>query len=188
MLASAASPSPWLTRFAPGIPPGRVLDLACGSGRHARWLAAAGHTVLAVDRDANLLDDLSAPGIATQCIDLESPSSALDQLLSADSYAGIIVTNYLHRPLLPALFGSLSDGGILIYETFAEGNAAYGKPSNPDFLLRAGELLEAVAQAQGRLHVIAFEDGVTLQPTPKRVQRLCAVRSDAPLRTTALYL
>lgn len=179
------APSPWVMRFAPLIPLGTVLDLACGSGRHSRWLAARNIQVLAVDRDSAALQPLAADGICTLCIDLESDDSddlraplPARELLQPNHYAGIVVTNYLHRPLLPLLFDSLIDGGILIYETFAQGNAAFGKPSNPAFLLEPGELIDAARSAPCRMHVVAFEDGYQPAPRPAMVQRLCAMRVD----------
>ncbi len=160
-------PSPWVVRWAPLIRPGgEVLDLACGAGRHARHLAALGCEVVAVDRDPALLRDPPA-GVQVLGADLEAgpwpfPGRRFD---------AIVVTNYLHRPLLPALAGSLAPGGILVYETFARGNERFGRPSNPDFLLAPGELLEAV---RGRLRVLAYEDLVVDSPRPAAVQRLCA--------------
>jgi SAM-dependent methyltransferase len=158
-------------RWAEYIPAGgRVLDVACGSGRHARWLAARGHAVEAVDRDASLLAALaSAPGIATRCADLEGGPWPY----AGQSFAGIVVVNYLHRPLFPALLAALASGGALIYETFAAGNERFGRPGNPNFLLRPGELLDV---ARGALRVIAYEDRVISEPRPAAIQRLCAVR------------
>jgi SAM-dependent methyltransferase len=162
--------SSWVRRFAPLVPSGEVLDLACGSGRHARLLASLGHPVLALDRDPAALAATSGPGIETMQYDLEIIGAAWP--FAPGRFAGIIVTNYLHRALLAGLTESLSSGGVLIYETFAAGNEQFGKPSNPNFLLRPGELLEHARAAS--LSVIAFEDGVTEQPRPARVQRLCA--------------
>lgn len=164
------APSSWVRRWAPLVPPGEVLDLACGSGRHARLLAALGHPVLALDRDRAALAAAGGPGIRTMEYDLEAEGAPWP--FEAGRFAGIVVTNYLHRPLMPALMTSLAPGGVLVYETFAVGNEVFGKPSNPLFLLDAGELLEQ-ARAGG-LRVIAFEDGVTDEPRPARVQRLCA--------------
>ena len=164
-----SAPSPWFVRWEPLVPPGRVLDVACGSGRHARWLAARGREVDAVDRDAAALAALAqVPGIDALCADIESgpwpyPSA---------SYAAVIVANYLHRPLFPALLDALAPGGVLLYETFAAGNERYGRPSNPDFLLKPGELLDIV---RGRLRVVAYEDVYTDVPKPALVQRICAV-------------
>ena len=173
--------SPWVQRYAPLIPGGDVLDLACGNGRHARHLVALGHSVVAVDRDADALVAAAGPGITTSAIDLERPGAAWP--FGPDRFAGIVVTNYLHRPLTAAMIASLAPNGVLIYETFADGNAQFGKPSNPDFLLAAGELL-AWAGAHG-LRVVAFEDGVVDAPKTAMVQRICAVRPEFP-RVAAL--
>jgi SAM-dependent methyltransferase len=161
--------SPWVRRFAPLIPPGEVLDLACGSGRHARLLAGLGHPVLALDRDPAALAQAAGPGIRTMQCDLEEQGAVWP--FPAELFSGIVVTNYLHRPLLPHLLRSLAPHGVLIIETFAVGNEAFGKPSNPLFLLRPGELLELAAGAGWR--VIAFEDGVTAEPGPAMRQRIC---------------
>jgi SAM-dependent methyltransferase len=159
-------PSPWVVRWAPLIAPrGSVLDVACGSGRHLRWLAGQGFRVTGVDRDASALAPLQAIG-RTIVADLENGPWPL----VGERFDAVVVTNYLWRPLWPLLHSSLADGGVLICETFARGNEAFGKPSNPDFLLRAGELLEA---CRG-LHVVAYEDGV-LDAPPRRVQRIAAV-------------
>jgi SAM-dependent methyltransferase len=166
------TPSSWVRRFAPLVPAGEVLDLACGSGRHARLFAALGHAVLALDRDPQALASAAGAGIATMPYDLEADGAPWP--FAAGRFAGIVVTNYLHRPLMPSLMASLAPGGVLIYETFAIGNETFGKPSNPNFLLRRGELLEH-ARA-GALAVIAFEDGFVEQPKPAMVQRLCASR------------
>ena len=170
MHAPTLEASPWVIRFAAAVPAGEVLDLACGSGRHARLFASLGHPVLAVDRDPQALAAASGPGIATLEIDLEAEGARWP--FEPGRFAGIVVTNYLHRPLFTDLVRSLAPNGVLIYETFALGNEAFGKPSNPAFLLRPGELLELAAQ--GSLNVLAFEDGIVAQPKPARVQRLCA--------------
>jgi SAM-dependent methyltransferase len=171
-----AGASDWVRRFAPLVGPGEVLDLACGGGRHARHFAALGHPVLALDRDSAALHDAAGAGIATLCFDLEDGVS--EWPLDAGRFAGIVVTNYLHRPLFGRLARSLAPGGVLIYETFSIGNEAFGKPSNPDFLLHEGELL-ALAAFNG-LRVLAFEDGFTAAPKAAMVQRLCAVGPDFP--------
>jgi len=170
MHALALGASSWVRHFAHLVPPGEVLDLACGGGRHARLFAELGHPVLAVDRDPQALALAAGPGIATLDIDLEAQDAAWP--FEAGRFAGIVVTNYLHRPLMAQLMASLAPDGVLLYETFALGNELFGKPSNPAFLLRPGELLEHAAS--GGLRVLAFEDGAIAQPRPARVQRLCA--------------
>jgi SAM-dependent methyltransferase len=143
-----------------------VLDLACGAGRHARFLAQLGFEVDAVDRDIALFAD-APPNVALRQADLEDGPWPYD----GQHFDAIVVTNYLHRPLMPLLVESLERGGLLVYETFAAGNERFGKPSNPAFLLRPGELLDAV---RGRLHVIAYEDLVVDEPRPAAMQRICA--------------
>jgi SAM-dependent methyltransferase len=162
--------SPWVARFAPLAPAGEVLDLACGGGRHARLFAARGHPVLALDRDPAALGAAAGPGITTMAHDLEAPGAAWP--FAQGRFAAIVVTNYLHRPLFDHLVKSLAPNGVLIYETFAEGNGQFGKPSNPAFLLAPGELLQVAAR--GGLQVFAFEDGRVDRPKPALVQRLCA--------------
>lgn len=140
------------------------------------WLAARSWEVEAVDADPTLLVALAGrAGIRARCADLEADPWPYAQ----ERFEGIVVTNYLHRPLFPRLFDALAPGGVLVYETFMEGNERFGRPRNPAFLLREGELLERVA---GRLRVVAFEQGVVARPAPAVVQRLCAVRSAAPVR------
>ena len=173
--------SPWVRRYAPLIPGGAVLDLACGAGRHSRHLASLGHSVVAVDRDPEALALAAGPDITTSAIDLEEEGAAWP--FGAARFAGIVVTNYLHRPLTAAMIASLAPDGVLIHETFAEGNAQFGKPSNPDFLLRPGELLDW-ARGHG-LRVVAFEEGVVDAPKTAMVQRICAVKPDFP-RVAAL--
>lgn len=168
-------PSAWVARWARAIPPGETLDLACGGGRHARLLASLGHPVLAVDRDEEALAQAAGPGIATLRHDLEAEGSAWP--FAPGRFSGIVVTNYLHRPLFAQLAGALAPGGILVYETFALGNERFGKPSNPAFLLAPGELLD-VALRHG-LRVLAYEDGIVDTPRPARVQRLCAAGPEA---------
>lgn len=215
--------SPWVALWAPLVPAGEVLDLACGSGRHAHFLAGLGHPVLALDRDAQALAMLAADAaivrlaaaqqaggrgaagaaaagpdaapsaqasasgsgqgdgarpaarpalgpIVTMPFDLEREPDAADWPFAPSRFAGIVVTNYLHRPLFPKLLQALRPDGLLIYETFALGNEAFGKPSNPNFLLADGELLTLTAG----LRPIAYEHGYTSQPKPALVQRLCA--------------
>jgi SAM-dependent methyltransferase len=165
-------PSPWVVRWAHLVAPaGAVLDVAAGSGRHTRWFAARGFSVLAIDRDADALVSMSAiPRIETLTADIENARWPLPDDRTFDA---IVVTNYLHRPLFGHFIDALAPGGVLIYETIAAGNGSIGKPSNPAFLLEPGELLEVV---RGRLRVIAYEDGFTDVPRPAYVQRICAVR------------
>ncbi|GAB3625520.1 SAM-dependent methyltransferase [Pandoraea terrae] len=163
--------SPWLERWAHLLPANaRSLDLACGHGRHTRWLLAHGATVTAIDRDAAALASLPA---AVRRIEADIENGPWP--LPDDSrFDAVIVTNYLHRPLLLRIAKSVAPGGILLYETFAQGNERFGKPSNPAFLLAPGELL-TLADAAG-LRVVAYEDGVAALPREACVQRLCAVR------------
>ena len=160
--------SPWVCRWSALIRAGgSVLDVACGSGRHVRWLAAQGFSVTGVDRDADALHPLRA--IAQVLVaDLEGAPWPL----VGERFDAVVVTNYLWRPLWPQLLAALAEGGVLIYETFAEGNQSVGKPSRADFLLRHGELLAA---AQG-LRIVAYEDGF-LDGPPRFVQRIAAVRA-----------
>jgi SAM-dependent methyltransferase len=163
-------PSPWVRRFAPLIRSGgSVLDVACGLGRHARLLAAMGYRVEAVDRDHASIATLEGiPGITTRIADLES--GAWSYL--GGHFDGLIVTNYLYRPHFDALLDLLSPDGVLIYETFMVGNETLGRPTNPDFLLKPGELLD---RTRARLTVVAFEQGRVESPKPAFVQRICAV-------------
>lgn len=176
--------SPWVARWLPVAPDGEVLDLACGRGRHARLAAGAGHPVLAVDRDPAALLEAGGPGIVTQCVDLEVAGAAWP--FAPGRFAAVVVTNYLHRPLFADLAAALQPGGLLIYETFALGNEAFGKPSNPAFLLAPGELLD-MARSHG-LHVLAYEDGVVSKTRAARIQRLCAIASGNDLSCTPLDL
>jgi SAM-dependent methyltransferase len=165
------TPSAWVRRFIPLIRPGgRVLDLAAGGGRHTRFLLDMGFRVTAIDRDIAGLRPLAGGKCDVRALDLESgaPESALGSLGGFD---GIVVTNYLHRPLFAPLAAALAPGGVLIYETFAAGNERFGRPRNPDFLLRRGELIEAFAA----LTIVAFEEGEVSQPRPAVIQRIAAI-------------
>jgi SAM-dependent methyltransferase len=162
-------------RFAAYVPPGgQVLDLACGAGRHSRLFLERGHPVMAVDRDLAGLGDLAGrPGLETLETDLEDGRPFP---FAGQEFAGVVVTNYLYRPLQSALVEAVAPGGALIYETFARGNERFGRPRNPDHLAKPGELLEMV---RGALRVLAYEDLVVERPKPAAVQRICAVR-EAP--------
>jgi len=163
--------SPWLRRFAPFIAKeGLVLDLACGAGRHSQYLAQLGYSVLAVDQDTVAAKTLGSPLIECEQMDLEGDVWPLE----GRQFNVIVVSNYLYRPYLDHLPNMLAQGGILIYETFAQGNAEFGKPSNPNFLLKAGELLALAARHD--LKVIAYEDIYVDQPKPAMIQHLCAVK------------
>ena len=164
-------PSDWIARFASLVPANaHVLDVAAGRGRHARFFAARGAHVVAVDVDAAALATLAeAPGVTTRVADLEHGVWPF----AAATFDAIVVVNYLHRPLLPQLLATLKVDGVLLYETFAAGNEAFGRPSNPAFLLRENELLESV---RDRLAVVAFEQGrVVEQDRVAVVQRIAAV-------------
>jgi SAM-dependent methyltransferase len=168
---ASLSPSPWIVRYAHLVAAGaRLLDVASGHGRHARFFARRGCRVLAVDRDAGALASLArVAGVETAVVDLEGN----EWPLAGERFDAIVVANYLHRPLVPNLLAALADDGTLLYETFARGNEIFGRPSNPAFLLEAGELLRVV---EGRLEVVAFEEGrVTREGRDAVVQRMAAV-------------
>ena len=164
--------SAWVQRWSHLIAAdARVLDIACGSGRHLRWFAQRGGRVTGVDRDAAALETSRGSGAELIHADIENGQWPL----TGRRFDAVIVTNYLWRRLLPQIVESVDAGGVLIYETFALGNERYGKPSNPDFLLRPGELLTLV---QG-LRVVAFEDGF-VSPPGRCVQRIVAARETGP--------
>ena len=166
-------PSPWVTRWGAQVATGPELDLACGRGRHARWFATRGLPVVAVDRqrlDAGGPDDLGAlAGVEFIQADLEDGSP---WPLGERRFAAIVVANYLHRPLFPRIAAALDAGGLLIYETFMAGNARFGRPTTPEFLLQPGELRDAFPG----LTVLAFEEGEVSSPKPSMVQRVAARR------------
>jgi SAM-dependent methyltransferase len=170
--ACETAPSPWVQSHARLLAGGgKVLDLAAGDGRHTRYFSDLGFQVTAVDRNIGRLSEQAAGNVEIVAADLEdgSPWPLGDQ-----QFDGIVVTNYLHRPLFPRLAAALAPGGVLIYETFGQGNERYGKPSNPAFLLRLGELLEFAA-AHG-LQVLAYACGKVLEPKPAIIQRIVAQR------------
>ena len=179
--AAQLEPSVWVQRWAAQVPAGgTVLDVACGGGRHARFFAARGHPVDAVDRDADAIAALAKiAGITALRADIECGPWPY----AGRQFAAVVVTNYLHRQLFPALLAALAPGGVLIYETFAEGNATVGKPSNPDFLLKPGELLSL---CKG-LRVVAYEDGFAQDPE-RFVQRIVAVKEPVEIKQSQRYL
>jgi SAM-dependent methyltransferase len=164
------SPSPWVRRWSHLVPAGgTVLDVACGWGRHMRWFASRGHPVTGVDRSPDAIASVAPIGEAI-CADIENGPWPF----AGRTFDGVVVTNYLWRPLLPSIVRSVAPGGVLVYETFAAGNETVGKPSRPDFLLQPGELLATCAG----LSVIGYEDGFLEQPE-RFVQRIAAVRPSA---------
>ena len=172
-------PSAWLQRWAHLIPPhSAILDVACGAGRHMRWLASQGHTVHGVDRHPDALALAQAHGQVT-CADIENGPWPF----TGQTFGAIVVTHYLWRPLLPIIVQSLAPGGVLVYETFAAGNETVGKPSRPDFLLQPGELLSATAG----LRTVAYEDGFERSPD-RFVQRIVAVLPASPTDSTRWLL
>lgn len=176
---AVSAPSPWIERWRHLLPAGcSVLDIACGSGRHMRWLAVNGHQVTGIDRDAQALDGLQGIGELIHA-DIENAAWPL----AGRQFGAVIVTNYLWRPLWPQIMESVAPGGVLLYETFSQGNETFGKPSRPDFLLAPGELLQVFSS----WHIVAYECGQL--STPDRVvQRVAVVRPDgeavSPARLT----
>ncbi len=166
-MTTGLAPSAWVKHWSHLVPVGaRVLDVACGTGRHVLWFAQRGCIVTGVDRDAPATQPLR--GVA-EIVDADIEIGPWP--FAARQFDAVIVTNYLWRPRLAEIVACVTIGGVLIYETFAAGNETVGKPSNPDFLLRPGELL----QATSGLRVVAYEDG--FEPQPARfVQRIVALR------------
>jgi SAM-dependent methyltransferase len=167
------TPSPWVERFLAGVRSGgRILDVACGRGRHLRLALQRAYRVVGVDRDLNEVEDLRGrSGVELVRADLEARQRFP---FAGELFDGVIVTNYLWRPILPDIVAAVAPDGLLIYETFAAGNERFGRPSNPDFLLKPGELIEAV---RPRLVPVAYEH-VTLSGPPRNVQRIAAVGPD----------
>jgi len=166
--------SAWVRRWSHLAPAGgSVLDVACGRGRHARWFAALGHRVTALDRSAEALAAIGLP--AERCETVLADIEGGPWPLPGRQFDALVVTNYLWRPLMPTLLASIAPGGVLIYETFAAGNETVGKPSRPDFLLQPGELLQLCQS----LRTVAYEDGFETGlagSTGRFVQRIAAVR------------
>jgi len=172
--ADAAAPSAWVRRWSHLVKPGGgVLDVACGHGRHARWFHERNHPLTLVDLSQKAIDSIAIPTSACEAVvaDIENGPWPF----TGRQFDAVVVTNYLWRPLMPTLLASLAPGGVLIYETFAQGNETVGKPSRLDFLLRPGELLDTCRM----LRIVSFEDGFLEEPegkAPRFVQRIAAVR------------
>ena len=166
--------SAWVRRWSHLIERrGTVLDVACGHGRHARWFHERNHPLTLVDRAQAAIESIAIPAHAREAVvaDIENGPWPF----AGREFAAVVVVNYLWRPLMPTLLASLAPGGVLIYETFTQGNEVLGEPSRPDFLLRPGELLEV---CRG-LRVVAFEEGFEEGlpgRMPRFVQRIAAVR------------
>lgn len=169
-------PSTWVQRWSHLVPKGgSVLDVACGHGRHLRWFAQRQHLVVGVDRSPEAVEAVASLG-EVLVADIENGPWPF----TGRTFTAVVVTNYLWRPLLPAIVACVAPGGVLLYETFAMGNETVGKPSRPDFLLQPGELLVA---CQG-LHIVAFEDGFVDAPA-RFVQRIAAVRPPQDAKVSA---
>lgn len=173
------APSEWVRRWTPLIPAGSTaLDVACGAGRHLRWLHGLGHRVVGVDRSAEAL--AACAGLGEMILaDIENGPWPL----AGHQFGAVVVTHYLWRPLLPTLVASVAPGGVLIYETFAQGNETVGRPARPEFLLAPGELLAACSG----LRVVAYEDGFEQNPD-RFVQRITAVREHPQSANPARHL
>ena len=187
--ACGPRPSPWVARFAHLVALGApVLDVACGQGRHSLFFLERGHKVTAVDIEIGAMAALSGrAGLELVQADLEGPGGAaalavMSGALGAPGgawpfggrqFGAVVVVNYLWRPLFPALIAAVAPGGVLLYDTFGVGQERFGRPRNPDHLLRPGELLEAV---RGKLEVRAYECGEVGEPIAAVRQSLCAVR------------
>ena len=160
-----------MQRHSPLIPhSGPILDIAAGSGRHTQYLLDKGHTVVSIDKDVSRLAQIKSSHLSIARLYLEAPQP---WPFKNSAFAAIIVTNYLHRPVFPQIIKALDVGGVLVYETFANGNEKFGKPTNPDYLLKAGELIQLTL---GHLHVLAYEDLTVDQPRPAQIQRIVASR------------
>lgn len=165
--------SDWIRRWSHLVPPGAaVLDVACGLGRHMRWFCERNHPVVGIDQAQAAIEAVATLGEAIQA-DIENGPWPL----AGRRFGGVVVTNYLWRPLLPTIIDSVAPGGALLYETFAQGNETVGRPTRPDFLLRPGELLRACAD----LHIVAYEEGFLDAPA-RFVQRIAALRPPLPAR------
>ena len=179
-------PSEWIKRWSHLVKPGgSVLDVACGYGRHAYYFHHRNHRLTCLDRAQAAIDSIAIPADACEKIvaDIENGPWPLE----GRQFNAVVTTNYLWRPLMPTLLASLAPGGVLIYETFAQGNETVGKPSRPEFLLKPGELLQLCKD----LVIVAFEDGFidrSGDAAPRFVQRIAAVSEAARKVEPARYL
>ena len=173
--------SGWVQRWSHLIKPqGVVLDVACGRGRHARWFYDQKHALALVDISQDAIDSIAQaiPIPSHRCEAVVADIENEPWPFAGRQFDAVVVTNYLWRALMPTLLASLAPGGVLIYETFAQGNGTVGKPSRPDFLLHTGELLQVCSS----LRIVAFEEGFHAGPdgqSPRFVQRITAVRESS---------
>ena len=159
-----------------------MLDVACGQGRHMKWFSERGHAVTGLDRSPQAIQAASRYGVAVSA-DIENAPWPLIHDDQVRQFGAVIVTHYLWRPLLPTIAQSVAPGGLLIYETFTQGNETVGKPSRPDFLLCPAELLQAFS----RLQTVAFEEGFLDHP-PRFIQRIAAIQPASNAASEALPL
>ena len=178
-------PSAWVKRWSHLVKPrGVVLDVACGYGRHTRWFYELNHSLVAVDKAQAAIESIALAIPASACEAHVADLEGGPWPFTGRQFDAVVVTNYLWRPLLPTLLASLAPGGVLIYETFTQGNESVGKPSRADFLLRPGELLEICAG----LKIVAFEEGFQSgehAESPRFIQRVVAVCEVAALENTS---
>ncbi len=175
---TGTSPSAWVKYFSHLVPKGPVLDIAAGSGRHSKLFSKLGHEVTAIDKDISQLKPLLCKGkIEALSIDLEGklPIFSKGGPLHNQLFSGIIVVNYLHRPLTKKLLSALTPNGVLIYDTFAVGNEAFARPRNPKYLLKSNELINLCLK---KLQIVAFEHGTLKSNSSFRVkQRIVAINN-----------
>lgn len=171
-----SKPAEWVQRYSRLIPKGgNVLDLACGNGRHTRFLLEEGYRVTAIDKDVSKLNELdSYEGLTKLEFDLEASNLSAKWPVGYKYFDGIVVVNYLYRPLFKDIIEALAANGVLIYQTFAVGNEVYGRPRNSDYLLKKKELLEVFGRV---FTTVKFEHNFVDRPSPAIVQRICCVNT-----------